>query len=186
MAIPFKITNPEDLPMGKRWIITEKELHNIKEQNEALITIRGRVISIALMIEQKLDGVITTVFFGMDRRKRILFKELFLEKEFFTFMNKLKIFRELTKRKIINFEKEESRKRLCRLIQDVIETRDKFAHGEIIFSGIKPKLYYMHGGKKKFIVLDNNYFNEINSAFNNAMHSLENMHIVLAKHRRQI
>ena len=161
----FKITNPKEIPLGGSWTINQEDLRKIQEQNEALIEIRGRVISSSLNIERKLDEIISVLFMGNELEPINLFKELLLEKEFFTFMNKWKLLRELTQREIIRFEKEETRKETLNLVKNIIETRDRFAHGEIIFSGTTPQLIYLDGGKKKIITLDNDYFDQQNVKF---------------------
>lgn len=161
----FKITNPNDIPPGESWTINQDDLRKIQEQNEILIEIRGRIISSSLNIEHKLDDIISVLFMGNELDSINLFKELLLEKEFFTFMNKWKLLRELTQREIIRFEKEEVRKETLSLVKNIIETRDRFAHGEIIFSGTTPQLIYLDGGKKKRVTLDNKYFDDQNVKF---------------------
>jgi hypothetical protein len=165
MTFPFKITNPEDIPPGGSWTVTQEDLRNIEEQNEALIAIRGRVITASLLIEQKLDEALAMLFVGNQMHAINLFKELLLEKEFFTFMNKWKLFRGLSKREIIKFAKEEERKVFLSKLQKIIETRDRFAHGDVVFSGTNPKLDYLIDGEHKTQVLDNSYFDGLNEVF---------------------
>jgi len=165
MVFPFKITNPEDIPPGGSWTVTQEDLKNIEEQNEALIAIRGRVITASLLIEQKLDEVLAIIFVGSQMHAVNLFKELLLEKEFFTFMNKWKLFRDLSKREIIKFAKEEERKAFLTELRKIIETRDRFAHGDVVFSGTSPKLDYLVDGEHKIQILDNSYFDELNEIF---------------------
>lgn len=173
----FKITNPNEIPLGESWTINQEDLRKIQEQNEALIEIRGRVISSSLNIEHKLDDIISVLFMGNELEPINLFKELLLEKEFFTFMNKWKLLRELTQREIIRFEKEEIRKETLNLVKNIIETRDRFAHGEIIFSGTTPQLIYLEGGKKKRVTLDNDYFDQQNVKFVQADNILRDIYI---------
>ncbi|MFH0713804.1 MAG: hypothetical protein V1644_02960, partial [Candidatus Micrarchaeota archaeon] len=120
--------------------------------------------------------ILASVFFGEDISACSVFRELVLEKEFFTFFNKWKLFREITKRKIIPFEKEETRKQFCELILLVIETRDQFAHGDITFSGTRPRLEFLEDGKRKFIPLDNDYFDGLNKNFNTIAFLLDDLY----------
>lgn len=176
MVTPFKVTNPKNTPPGKSWIVTEEDIKNISEQNEALIEIRGRVISHSILIEDKLGDIICTVLFENNVDKCSLFKEMFLDKEFFTFMNKWKIFREITERKLINFESDKTRKEFCTVLKDVIKTRDNFAHGEIIFSGTKPQLHFTNEGKKAYFNLNDDYFNYVNNLFNRGFFIVEDLY----------
>jgi hypothetical protein len=164
MNTEYKISAPE-IPPGGNWTITQEDLQKIETQNEALIEIRGRVISSSLNNEHKLDNIIALIFMGEDLNAINFFKELLLEKEFFTFMNKWKLFKELTHRKVINFENEGDRINVLGGIKKIIQTRDCFAHGEIVFLGTLPQLIYLDEGKKKRIDLDNKYFDQQNMTF---------------------
>lgn len=168
MQDDFKITNPEDIPPGKSFTINQEDLRKIQEQNEALMEIRGRVISSSLNIEHKLDDILSVVFMGKSLESINLFKELLLEKEFFTFMNKWRLFKEICNRKIINFKDDSIQEETMKIIHNVMKTRDQFAHCEILFSGTIPTLRFVENGKKKFIILNDKYFDGQNIIFTQA------------------
>jgi hypothetical protein len=183
MGLPIKITNPKEIPPGHVWTVSEEDLKLITEQNEALANIRGRVISVALLVEQKLDDIISLIFMGNNLNGTTLFKELLLNKEFFTFMSKWRLFRDLTNLKIINIADEKVRKKILTLIKDVIEIRDKFAHGDIVFSGTQPQLYYIRDGEKKYDILDAEYFKNLDTIFGQSLFFLEDIYKFLRGER---
>lgn len=176
MSFPIRITNPEDIPPGSAWTVSEEELKNITEQNEALINIRGRIISAALLVERKMDDILSIIFVGSEPNSMVLFKELLLNKEFFTFMAKWRVFKDMSNQKLISFVKEEDKKRTLTIIKMVINTRDRFAHGDIIFSGTKPQLLFSEDGKSRSIELNNQYFDELNKSFDQALYILDEIY----------
>lgn len=165
MGFPFKITNPTNILPGESMILSDQDIKSIKKQNEALLKIRGKVIAASLIVEEKLDNLISLIFMGLNHLDRQDFREIILSKETFTFMTKWKVLRDLINRKAIIFSKEDERKSFLTLLKDIIETRDRFAHGEIIFSGTQPQLNFVHQGEQKYLVLDNNYFDGLNKHF---------------------
>jgi len=160
----YKVKSPP-LKASETWTITPEELDSISQQSDALSQIRGRIISSSITIEEYLDYLIVAVLFPNNPEGGSLFRELVLEREFFTFMNKWKTFKELVERGAIKIDDETSKKGILKKICDIIETRNKFAHGEVIFSGTTPELHYLKGGKKRSDVLDNTYFDGLNSLF---------------------
>lgn len=149
------------------------------ERGERLATIRGRIISDALVVEHSLDGIISLIFMGKNLESASLFKEMLLDKEFFTFMNKWKLFREFTKRNIITFEDALVRKEVLTLIKMVIDVRDRFAHGMIDFESDVARLSFVEGGERKLVELSDSYFSELKKSFDNANRVLKSIHDVL-------
>lgn len=156
MKLPFKIELPED---GK---ISREDLKDIEKKNENLVSVRGQVISLALLVEQKVDRVLSNIF-SDSKEKGDLFKSYILEKESFTFMNKWRLLRDLSKEGILDFGEE--RKNFLENLKKLIFIRDRFAHGDIVFSGKTPRLGYLKAGKHVSVDLDEKYFNELNEVF---------------------
>lgn len=159
----FRLKNPEEIKLAPRSSYTADHLKEVGRENSLITNMRGRIIGSCLNIERKLDGFISDAM--VNKNKKSLFKELILEKEFFTLMNKWKLFRELIHRLKINNITENERKDLLTLIKEIIEIRDSFAHGKIIFYGPLhlhdlpiPKLCFLKSGEKKEIILDKKYF----------------------------
>lgn len=161
----FNLRNPEEIKLTPKCGYTTDHLRNVGIQNSLVTNMRGRIIGSCLNIERRLDGFISDAM--VNKNKKCIFKELILEKEFFTLMNKWKLFRELIKHLDINNLAEDERKELLTLIKEIIETRDRFAHGKVIFSApLKlcdsplPKLCFLLGGEKKEVILDKKYFSD--------------------------
>jgi hypothetical protein len=175
MAFPFKVTNPTALKPGESMTLTDEDIKSIKKQNEALLKIRGKVISAALITEQQLDDLISILMMGIDNDARNQFKEMILNKEFFTFMNKWKTLRDFLNRKAIVFAEETERKEFLNELHQLIEIRDIFAHGEIIFSGTIPQLHFSKEGEKRYLILNDEYFDGLNELFSKVNFTLENL-----------
>ena len=166
----FDLRNPEEIRLTPKRGYTADHLRDVCRKNSLVTKMRGRVIGSCLNIERRLDSFISDVM--VNKKKKSLFKELILEKEFFTLMNKWKLFRELIKQLGINNISEDERKELLTLTKEIIETRDRFAHGKVTFSApLKlhdsplPKLNFLFGGEKKEIILNDKYFSDYEKKF---------------------
>jgi hypothetical protein len=163
----FRLEKPEELDK-KKWCYTEKDLDEVMKKHSLILEMRGRIIGACLTIERRLESYIADVF--CTKNKKLLFKELILEKEFCTFMNKWKILRELTHILNIKSISEKERKELLTLIKGMMETRDRFAHGRLIFSGKNPNLCFQSGGKKVSMIIDQNFFQKFEIKFRKTIH----------------
>lgn len=150
-----------------------------EDRSEELATIRGKIISDALVVESGLDDIISLIFMGKNLESAYLFKEMLLDKEFFTFMNKWKLFREFTKRGMISFESDLVRKEVLTLIKRVIDVRDHFAHGSIDVENNFARLTFIEGGEKKTVILSDEYFSVLKETFDNAVRILNSINEVL-------
>lgn len=149
---------------------TADHLKIVLKENDKITEMRGQIISGALFIEQDLNEVVLKYFFK-DGDKKNIFEEFVLEREFFTLMQKWRLLRELLERNLITTPGD--KKEVLRLIHDVIEIRDRFAHGTISFEHTTPVIEYLKNGKKKKDALNRKYFNEISIIFNQASDLLE-------------
>lgn len=162
----------EDEKKDGKFEITLDDFNEMHRQNEGLLQIRGRIISHAIMIEKLLDNVIAALFTS-DKTIHIAFKHLMLEKEFFTFFNKWRIFENLSLNNyFLDFKDDEYRKRLVTELKDIIDIRNNYAHGDIIFIKKQPHLQYMKSDKIKKDKLDNAYFDKLNEKFTFVYNSL--------------
>lgn len=149
-----------------------EDLISILKEQKNLSLIRGEIISSSLNTEIRVNEILSRFFFPEDDSKRRLFLELFLEKEFFTFMQKWKTLRELLnlgKLKIRNG----STKFLLDKIHNIIEIRNNFAHGEIIFFGKLSYLRYLKDGKLIQVRLDKKYLFKLSRLFKRTITLLE-------------
>jgi hypothetical protein len=96
--------------------------------------IRGDVISKSLEIEFYLNEIIGLFFMGDNKKQRDVFNECILQKEFFTFGQKVKVLNFLLTNcsEKFHINSTNDRKAIITLIQNVMERRNKFAHEEII------------------------------------------------------
>jgi len=104
IPVGIKLSKPENLP-EEIFGYTAEHLRFVLKQNDKIMEIRGQIISGALFIEYKLNGIILKYFFEKQKEKRDFFQEFVLEKEFFTLMQKWKIFRELLIKMLLRFSK---------------------------------------------------------------------------------
>ncbi len=163
----LKVTNPEIHPKGEGKLSIE-DIQKLTVVRDEITKKRGRVLSSALLIEELLEVIITDTFFNKDIGKITKEKELFegamLEREFFTFMSKWKVFKELcNNHPALNAQ---NRPDLLTKIKEIINIRNRFAHGKVIFrEGKNPTLVYYENGKKEKL-LDDSYFEELRVKFN--------------------
>jgi abortive infection bacteriophage resistance protein len=117
--------------------------------------IRGEIISKSIDVEFFLDEIIGLFFNGANQKQLDIFNECILQKEFFTFGEKVKVFSFLLKNHSTKFhlESDDKRKELITIIRNVMECRNKFAHEEIVVN-FKERTAY---------ILDNNQQNLLSS-----------------------
>jgi len=161
------VTNPE-IPAKGSWKVTKEDIQELMRQKDVLIGIRGRVVDATIEIENLLDSVVTNLLFQKEPSKITLEKTTFkgevLDREFFTLMNKWKVFKGLCHSH--DSLKSQNYTRLLSDIHKIINIRNRFAHGKIYFKEAKmPTLEYYENGKKED-KLDNDYFDNLNSLFN--------------------
>lgn len=181
----YDLTMKTTVPPKSSVEIPFEEMKKMMKENERIAEIRGRIIGAALMVEKRLDRVLNLVFTGEDKLKGRLFTELVLDKEFFTFFQKYMLLKNLTNTEIIQFRKEEERKKSLKDIHDVVEFRNMFAHLEIIFIDGKPHLEYEKDGKKKTELLDEDYFKTKDELIYQTIHNLESLHRQLVKDHKK-
>lgn len=162
----LKVMKPEIPPNGE-WRMTVEDIQELQKIRDEITRKRGMVISSALLIEELLEVMITDTFFNKEVDKITKEKELFegamLEREFFTFMSKWYVFRELCHNHPSLNTKDRSD--LLTELKEIVGIRNKFAHGEVVFKeGKNPTLIYYENGKKEQILSDS-YFEELRVKF---------------------
>lgn len=118
---PFE-TRKIDLPLG-----------NIYQKDEIFQQWRGHIINHSLFIEESVDVIISKLLFKKNIENIPLFRSVVLSREFFSFMNKWKVLRDLLK----TFKpfKDRDYSELFNNLHKLIDERDKFAHGQVTYSG---------------------------------------------------
>jgi hypothetical protein len=106
----------------------EYDLGEIYKRDLDFQFLRGRVINISLFVEERLDKIINKVFVKREQDLNSLFQSVVLGREFFSFMAKWKILKDLSHSLPILKDKDYSS--LITEIKEVIAIRDMFAHGK--------------------------------------------------------
>jgi len=126
------------------------------QKDERFQAWRGHIINNALFIEEKIDNIISKIFLGKNMERFEQFNSIILAREFFTFMSKWNVLRDILNS--INPYKERDYIQLKTDLQKIIEVRNKFAHGKVSYSGNKGEkiiLEYFSGGPKKEEINEN-------------------------------
>jgi hypothetical protein len=162
---------------GGKIIVSEKDLTEMSSKFGSLLTVKGRIIDASLRIERELESLISSLLFGMAKKGEAKFFERFiLNTDHLNFSSKLRIFRSLYKTCSYLKMKEPECSALATRIRGIMEIRDNFAHGQIIFRDIRPPivpyLSYYKENEPKEQKLDESYFNQINDVFNDCLRGL--------------
>jgi len=144
---------------------TASDLRNITKKNAVITKIRANIINYALWIEDFLDEIIEKVLFPGN--KKPVFRQSIYED--LRFRKKGNIFKSIINNKIINLDKPDE---IIRQVQEIINIRNDFAHGEVIFNHKKIYLKTLRGKK---IELDDSYFNKANDKFEKALTTLNHI-----------
>ncbi|HRX63831.1 MAG TPA: hypothetical protein P5060_01870 [Candidatus Absconditabacterales bacterium] len=104
-------------------------------------TIRGNALSIAVSIENLISNNIEYIIFNEQNEGSKLFNNLFLKTPYLGFGNKRRIYKELCKLSSKTKEIYESNKSIITKIQECIEIRNKFAHGQLLYKINDEKFY---------------------------------------------
>lgn len=167
---PISVTNPEKIE-GNIWHISKKELLKARSISKKFQKIRGEIINRAVFIEGTIDAIIMRVFFKNNKSSdmMLLFKDIILNREFFTFMSKWKVFRDLLHNHIINHKEY---KKLLTDIKFIIDERNKFAHGNLIIRGNEMILSFFKEKAAKEEI-NKKKIDELNKAFGRCYNLLE-------------
>lgn len=106
----------------------EYDLGEIYKRDLDFQFLRGRIINISLFVEERLDMIINKAFVKKEQDLNSLFQSVVLGREFFSFMAKWKILKDLSHNLPILKDKDYSN--LITEIKEVIAIRDMFAHGK--------------------------------------------------------
>ena len=163
-----------------------KDLADKERQIRDLKLIRGNVIEVSIEIERQLNFMISDILFGgiKNRQSEIphqargeirFFEDFILNTNNLTFGAKLKILRSLKNTCSFLKEDEAEVNEVVQLLQKVMEWRDNFAHGEIMFKTTqegmsdKPYLFYYKENRPQEKILNNDFFDSVaNPLYNNA------------------
>lgn len=122
----LRIEGSTTVPAGQE-IKKEFDLGEYYKKDLDFQSIRGRIINASLLVEEKISMILNKVFVKKDQKLNTLFQSIVLDREFFTFMAKWKVLRDL----FHNFTvfKDKNYSDLLNNIKEVIDIRDMFAHG---------------------------------------------------------
>ena len=160
-ASTIRCTNHIEIPAGE----THKFDFNFAEtfqKDEFFQKWRGHIINNALFIEEKMEYIISKIFFKKNRENINQFHSIILCKDFFTFMNKWFVLRDALN--FISPYKERNYTRLKTNLKEIINIRNKFAHGQVSYFGNKSEkiiLEYFSGETKREEITENTINNFI-------------------------
>jgi len=132
---PFE-TRKIDLPVGE-----------VYQRDERFQAWRGHIINHSLFIEERIDLIISKLFLKKDIERVELFRAIILSREFFGFMNKWKVLKDLLT--TIEPYKNNNYSSLYSNLHNLINERDKFAHGQVTYSGSKGEKIILEYFKEK-------------------------------------
>ncbi|MFA5857364.1 MAG: hypothetical protein WC867_08430 [Candidatus Pacearchaeota archaeon] len=145
----IRYENSTKLGPYERVKVLDTTIEDMVKRDDLFKMWRGQMINNSLSVEEKLEYVIIRLLFRKELCGAELFKNLILSKEFFGFMNKLKVFKDLL-RNIDKF-KEKDYTELFGSIQFIIEERNRFAHGRVTYSGLNGEKVFLEFSRGKIV-----------------------------------
>ena len=106
---------------------------DLLELHESFKLWRGEIITNSISVEEKIEDIIIKLLFRKEIDGSSLFRSIVLTRDFFGFMQKCKILSDLLKN-LAPF-KERDYSNLIQKIHDIIDIRNKFAHGRVNYEG---------------------------------------------------
>jgi hypothetical protein len=100
-------------------------------------------------------------------------KEFVFSKEFFTFHEKWKLFRNIINNQEIYLAKDIDLSRLKSELKETIEIRNNFAHGEFTFTKYKAYLEFKKNGSVQKFEVNEEYFEYLIDKFNKILADLQ-------------
>lgn len=146
----IRFTNHVEIPPGETYKFELDNINDTLKKDDLFQAWRGHIINNALFVEEKIDLLISKLLFRKELEGAGLFKSIILSREFFSFMSKWKVLRDLLK--TISPFKETYSSELFSDLQFIIDERDKFAHGQVMYSGNRGEkilLEYFKGTPQK-------------------------------------
>ena len=124
----------------------EYNLAETFQKDEKFQAWRGHIINNALFIEEKVDTIISNLLF-YDLEKKVLFQSIILSREFFGFMNKWKVLKDLMG--TMEIFKDGKYNIFFSNLHKLINERDKFAHGKVTYMGDRGEKIILEYFKEK-------------------------------------
>lgn len=167
-----------------------QDLQDKENQEKGLREIRGNVIAICVDIESQLNYLITDLLFGGVKNRQSdkphelkgeirFFQDFILNTNYIQLGSKVKIFRSLIDTCSFFEDSKKEAKDLSTNLRSVMEWRDNFAHGDIMFEttqeGIseKPYLFYYKKNKPQRQILNDEFFdNVMNPLFSDTLNKI--------------
>ncbi len=169
----FVLENPDEIKGGEEWELSEEYLQWIQGAARMINMRQSEVLSRAVGLDDDLDDIIKHALFGNKiTESSKYFESLILKTDFFSSMNKWKVFRELIKH--LEYFKGDDFSDLLSPIHELINIRNRLAHGGIIFRGEKIFLSYYHGTQKE-VELTPEYFDIILKKFQDTTEKLSKL-----------
>ena len=136
-----RFTNHVEIPPGGTYKFELENINDALKKDDLFQAWRGHIINNALFIEEKIDLLISKLLFRKELEGAGLFKSMVLSREFFSFMSKWRVLRDLLK--TISPFKETYNPGLLSDLQFIVNERDKFAHGQVMYSGNKGEKIFL-------------------------------------------
>jgi hypothetical protein len=139
------------------------------EQFEALEIARangGKVLWSTMCLEKSLESIITNYFMGPlngASARRQLFESELLQTSFFQFSVKKHLIDKISKE--YSVPKPKDRNQLQSYLKSIMLWRNSFAHGSLVLDGEKGVLLRYYSGTPKEEVLNERYWNTVESVF---------------------
>ncbi len=144
----IRFTNHVEIPPNGTYKF-EFDTTEAFKKDEQFQSIRGQIINNALFVEEKIDYIITKILFNKNFAQADLFINIILSREFFNFMNKKKVLKDLLSS--VEPFKNRNHHELYQNIQKVIDERNKFAHGQVSYSGNKGEKIFIQYFKEEIV-----------------------------------
>lgn len=140
----------KNIPVPRKGQKNPVDLRKIKRIYNQIAPLRGVVLEGALRVESRLTSVILHYLAGKQYKLHSKLREYIFDAEFCTFMQKRKMLTRMFEDdgdRITCLSKSEA-KALRKSINDIVTTRDKFAHGDMIIdcTDFSTSIKYYSGG----------------------------------------
>lgn len=158
--------------------IPPEEFDKYEKIAHSIANDRGKILQLGIALENDLEGIIQLAMMGNAVSKTSPFVINSVLNRL-SLRNKFDIFRDMTK-SLEPLSKNDYKKLLNR-IENLINLRNRFAHGDLVFEDEKVFLRYVQGGKRKEDLLTNNYFRRYEKLFRETFDDLQEITNVLLK-----
>jgi hypothetical protein len=182
--INLKFLHPEgnsfNLIIRNKIKITEELISKLSEMSNEVSNYRGKLLTLAIEMEQEINELIKRIIFnhaGKEtpfeiKKSEELIDNLFLKNNSLTLMARWKILRTLISSEKILDKKEN--KNFLRRVHELIDVRNIFAHGKLIFKNEGIYISFFKNGINENL-LDKNYFEEVIKSYTGSISEMQDL-----------